>query len=141
MTFADFSVLLDNSRVTAAFRSDLEAYASRRLSERITASARCPRVKVLRVIAQLLSVEPTLAVDCVHIEAVSGCADFVGNVTATEADGREHAFDFDWNCEWKAIQRGYVDAFGFADQIRAAEEFGWQCFARWVRVARAAVSA
>ncbi len=141
MTSADFTDLLDNSRVTAAFRSDLEAYASRRPSERITASARCPRVKVLRVIAQMLSAEPTLTVDGVHIEAISGCADFVGHVTATDADGREHEFDFDWNCEWKAIQLGYVDAFGFADQIRAAEEFGWECFARWARVTRAAVSA
>ena len=141
MTFADFSVLLDSARATAAFRADLEAYASRRPSERITASARCPRVKVLRVIAQLLSDQPALAVDCVHVEAISGCADFVGNVTATDADGREHDFDFDWNCEWKAIQLGYVDAFGFADQIRAADEFGWRCFARWSRVGRAAVSA
>ena len=141
MTFVDFSVLLDRSLATAAFRADLEGYVSRRSTNRITASANCPRVKVLRVIAQLLSDQPALAVDCVHVQAISGCADFVGNVTATDADGREHDFDFDWNCEWKAVQLGYVDAFGFADQIRAAEEFGWQCFARWSRVARAAVSA
>ena len=32
---------------------------------------------------------------------------------------------------WRAEQQGWVDAFGFPDQIRAADEFGWNCFHRW----------
>ena len=84
----------------------------------------------------MLHAEPTLAVDRVHIDAESGCADYTGTVTVTEHNGTEHVFDSEWNCEWKALELGYVDAFGLPDQIRAANEFGWRCFAFWSRAAR-----
>ncbi len=93
-----------------------------------------PRIKVLRTIAQLLHAAPELEVDRLEVRAVSGCADFVGQMTVTDAESAQHTFEFEWNCEWKARQLGYVDHFGFPDQIRAAQEFDWQCFARWDRV-------
>jgi hypothetical protein len=134
MRIEDFAPLLVQSLATPAFRTDLEAFASRQPATRIKASPTNPRVKVLRTIAQLLHAEPTLRVDAVEFRAASGCADFLGTVMVTDADGARHTFDFEWNCEWKARQLGYVDGFGFPDQIRAAEEFGWQCFERWTRL-------
>lgn len=131
MTFPEFTSLLAASRATAAFRADLAAFSSRQPCERISVAGPSPRVKVLRAIAQLLHAEPALAVDRVRVQAVSGCADFVGTMTVTDAAGDTHSYDFEWNCEWKARQLGYVDGFGFPDQIRAAQEFGWDCVERW----------
>jgi hypothetical protein len=131
MMFPEFESLLAASHATAAFRSDLAAFSSREPAERIRVVGPSPRVKVLRTIAQLLHAEPLLAVDRVSVQAVSGCADFVGTLTVTDAAGNAHVYEFEWNCEWKARQLGYVDGFGFPDQIRAAQEFGWDCFERW----------
>ncbi len=135
MTTDNFAPVLAASSATDEFRRDLNAFASRQPSDRIHASPQSPRVKVLRAITQLLHAEPTLEIDRVDVRAVSGCADFVGVLTATDTSGAQHSYDFEWNCEWKAKQLGYVDGFGFPDQIRAAQEFGWQCFERWTRVA------
>ncbi len=131
---SDFDAILGPSQATSGFRSDLAAYANRQPAERITVGLGSPRVKVMRAIAQLLHAEPTLAVERVSVRGASGCADFAGVLTATDAAGEAHVFDFEWNCEWKAKQLGWVDGFGFPDQIRAAQEYGWQCFARWERV-------
>jgi len=133
MTLNDFAPLLAASQATEAFRTDLEAYAARRHADRISTGGNSPRVKVMRVIAQLLHAEPELTVDRVQVRGASGCADFVGTMEVTDADGEVQTFDFEWNCEWKARQLGYLDGFGFPDQIRAANEFGWQCFERWTR--------
>ena len=43
----------------------------------------------------------------------------------------ERQVRFHWDCKWRAQQEGWVDYFGFPDQIRAAREFGWRCFERW----------
>jgi len=133
MTSADFEPLLAASRATTAFRTDLTSYESRQAADRISTIGAAPRVKVLRAIAQLLHAESTIEIDRVSVRGVSGCADFVGELVATDAAGETHRFQFEWNCEWKARQLGYTDFFGFPDQIRAANEFGWQCFARWER--------
>ena len=137
MTFPDFESLLAASRATHAFRTDLAAFASREPADRIRVVGPSPRVKVLRAIAQLLHAEPSISVDRVEVQAVSGCADFVGTLSVTDAAGTSHAFEFEWNCEWKARTLGYVDGFGFPDQIRAAQEFGWDCFERWTSRATA----
>ena len=134
MTFPELAPLLAASRATTAFRSDLEAFAARQPSERISVAGINPRVKVLRTVAQLLHAEPALEVDRLRVQAVSGCADYAGTLDVIDAAGVSHTFEFEWNCEWKARQLGYVDGFGFPDQIRAAEEFGWQCFERWARI-------
>jgi hypothetical protein len=134
MTFPELGPLLAASRATEAFRAELESYAARQPAERISVGGVSPRVKVLRAIAQLLHAEPTLAVDRVRVHAVSGCGDYIGSMDVTESSGASHRFAFAWNCEWKARELGYVDGFGLPDQIRAAQEFGWQCFERWTRV-------
>jgi hypothetical protein len=131
MTFADFTDLLATSRATAAFRSDLEAFIARQPAERVSAALNNPRVKVLRAIAQLLHAEPQLAVDSVRVMGVSGCAEYTGTISVCDAEQVAHDFTFEWNCEWKARQLGWVDGFGFPDQIRAAQEFEWRCFSHW----------
>jgi hypothetical protein len=87
-------------------------------------------VKVLRVLAQLFETAPELEVERVHVDAASGCADFRGVLTV-EARSGTRAFDFVWDCHWRAVQEGWTDAFGLPDQIRAAREFGHRCFERW----------
>ena len=38
---------------------------------------------------------------------------------------------FHWDCKWRALQEGWTDYFGFPDQVRAAREFGHDCFRLW----------
>ena len=133
MMISDFDSLLAVSQATDGFRTDLAAFIARQPAERITASTGSPRIKVLRAIAQLLHAEPSLVVDRVTVRGASGCADFTGAMTVVDPTGESTGFDFVWDCEWKANQLGYVDGFGYPDQIRAAQEFGWQCFQRWNR--------
>jgi hypothetical protein len=38
---------------------------------------------------------------------------------------------FYWDCKWKAQEQGWTDYFGFPDQMRAAREFGYDCFRSW----------
>ena len=75
-----------------------------------------------------------------QVDARSGCSDFVGTAVV-EGGGESRVIRFAWDCRWRAEQEGWVDAFGFPDQIRAADEFGWNCFHRWQLEQRAAVGA
>jgi hypothetical protein len=122
--------LLNASRATAAFKGDVRAFAGGASAPRIALTRRSPRIKVLRVIAQALAAEPDLEIDRVHIDAWSGCADFRGQVHLHDRVGMR-AFDFHWDCHWRALAEGWTDAFGFPDQIRAAKEFSWRCFSVW----------
>jgi hypothetical protein len=119
------------SASTPAFQADVRAYADFREAPRVVVVRAAPRVKVLRVIAQLVTAHPELAVDRVRIEAVSGCADYRGTVTAEITDAAPRAFAFVWDCAWRATREGWVDARGAPDQARAAREFGWRCFSEW----------
>jgi hypothetical protein len=129
----DFAPLLEQSNATDAFTADAMAYRRGEIAERITLARHAPRVKVVRLIAQLAAAEPQLAVDGIYVDAWSGCSDFRGTVRVREASGETHEFDFLWDCEWRAREQGWTDHFGFPDQIRAAREFGWRCFQRWER--------
>ncbi|HET7457556.1 MAG TPA: hypothetical protein VFJ74_07865 [Gemmatimonadaceae bacterium] len=122
--------LLASSHATPEFKADVLAYASYQDAPRITTARHAPRIKVLRLVAQLLSAEPSLPVERVRVEGLSGCADFRGTATV-EAGGETRTFEFVWDCHWRAVQEGWTDAFGLPDQIRAAREFGWRCFERW----------
>ena len=128
--------LLSQSAATEAFKSDVRAYGLHAAVTRIATARHSPRVKVLRVIAQLVAAEPKLAIERVHVDAHSGCSDFAGTLTA-EANGRQYAFQFTWCCQWRAQEEGWTDCFGFPDQMRAAREFGWRCFERWDPIAPA----
>lgn len=118
------------SSATEAFKRDVRAYAATGHAERIVVNPRAPRIKVLRVLAQLLSTEPGLTIEAVRVSGASGCADFTGAVEV-EAAGGVRTFQFSWDCAWRAREERWTDCFGFPDQIRAASEFEWRCFRLW----------
>jgi hypothetical protein len=122
--------ILSRSCATDRFKADLLAFSSRAESPSISLARTVPRIKVIRLINQLLHAHPEWVVDRLHIDARSGCSDFVGTVTV-EGGGESRVVEFAWDCRWRAEQQGWVDAYGFPDQIRAADEFGWNCFHRW----------
>jgi hypothetical protein len=122
--------VISTSRATQDFKVDLESFLSGNPSQRVKVESRVPRVKVRRLLTQLLVSEPALEIDCVVIRGLSGCSDFVGSVEVQTTSG-SHVFDFVWCCRWKAQAEGYVDCFGYPDQLRAALEFDWRCFQQW----------
>jgi len=131
MDSSEFAELLDASDATDGFKEDVQAYIGHRPAPRVEVGRHIPRVKVLRLLTQLLHAEPGLALDSVHIEGTSGCSDFRGVLRAHAADGTSRVFEFVWDCQWRAIQEGWTDGFGLPDQIRAARAFEWRCFAHW----------
>ena len=122
--------LLTAARASPEFKDEVARYARGSVVERIHTVRHAPRIKVLRVLAQLLSQEAALEIERVSIDAWSGCSDFRGTIAVTTADG-VRTFRFHWDCSWRAEQEGWFDAFQLPDQIRAAREFGWRCFSRW----------
>jgi hypothetical protein len=124
--------LISTSRATLDFKSDIQSFLSGSASQRVKVESHVPRVKVRRLLTQLLASEATLEIDRVTIRGSSGCSDFVGSVDV-ETGSETHTFDFVWCCRWKAEREGYLDCFGFPDQMRAALEFDWRCFQRWER--------
>jgi hypothetical protein len=137
-----FDELLTRSRASHEVKVGLRTLASTPFgavheADWLTTARPAPAVKVVRLLTQLLHAEPELAVERVHVDAWSGCSDFSGTVTVTVGREQRH-FDFTWDCRWRAIEEGYVDWFGQPDQIRAAREFDWQCFARWTERSAAA---
>jgi hypothetical protein len=119
------------SRSTPEFQADVRAYADYRDASRVVLLRAAPRIKVLRVIAQLVAAQPDLAIDRVRIEGISGCADYRGTVVAEIVDDKPRTFAFVWDCAWRAAREGWVDSRGNPDQVRAAREYGWQCFSLW----------
>lgn len=124
--------LIQGSSATFEFKVDVTSYLTGEDSARVKLEAYVPRVKVQRLLTQLLVVEPALEIEHVVIRGMSGCSDFVGSVDVQTTSG-SHVFDFAWCCRWRAENEGYVDYFGFPDQARAAQEFDWRCFRRWER--------
>ncbi len=132
--------LLDTAAAADEFKADVRAFAAHQPAPRIRTLRLAPRVKVVRLLTQLLSAERDLAIEQVEIDAVSGCSDFRGTISV-EAGTEIRAFEFAWCCHWRATEQGWRDAFGFADQIRAAREFEWQCFEQWREVGAPGASA
>lgn len=128
----DLDQILDRSQATESFKSDVRAFAARQPVSRIQSARRDPRVKVVRVLSQLMSAEPDLAIEQIALDALSGCSDFRGTVTVTHSAGTS-VFAFNWCCHWRATEEGWIDYFGLPDQIRAAREFEWRCFQTWER--------
>ncbi len=69
------------SRATDAFLADVARFLEHAEAPRVVLRHRAPRVKVLRLLHQLLDAEPELAVERVAIDARSGCSDFTGTIT------------------------------------------------------------
>lgn len=122
--------ILSRSSASARFKADLASYSAYAEPATITLTRNVPRIKVIRLVNHLLNAHPEWAIERLHIDARSGCSDFVGTVTV-EGAGESRSFEFAWDCRWRAEQQGWLDAYGFPDQIRAADEFGWNCFERW----------
>lgn len=122
--------ILVRSRATEGFKRDMLRFAAGEQVSAIEVVGFAPRVKVERVLVQLLNAEPELAIQRVAVRGESGCSDFTGEIRVETATG-SHTFGFTWCCRWRAEQEGWSDYFGFPDQIRAAREFGWDCFQRW----------
>ena len=133
---SDLEHLLEQSSATETFKNDVRGYFATGRAEHIRMDGFAPKVKVRRLLAHMLASEPTLAVGGVTLRARSGCSDFIG-IVHVEADGVAQTFEFIWDCRWRAEQEGWIDCFGFPDQIRAAQEFDWRCFQRWTPVASA----
>lgn len=123
---------MTTSAATSDFKSAVASFLSGEASERVKVESRVPHVKVRRLLSQLLSAEPGLEIESVTVRGMSGCSDFVGTV-AVETKTGPAVFDFAWDCRWRAQAEGFVDYFGFPDQMRAAQEFDWQCFRQWER--------
>jgi len=104
--------------------------------DRVRLDRPMPRIKVRRLLTHVLAAEPDLAVEHVVLSARSDCSDFVGVVHVHTSTGT-HVYEFIWDCRWRAEQEGWLDVFGFPDQLRAADEFDWRCFARWEKTATA----
>jgi len=124
--------VIQGSRATHDFKEAVAGFVAGDRPERVKLETYVPRVKVQRLLTQLLALEPSLEIEQVVIRGMSGCSDFVGSVDVQTTSG-SHVFDFVWCCRWRAESEGYVDYFGFPDQLRAAQEFDWRCFQRWER--------
>ena len=121
---------LEAAEAHPEFKREVLDFVKGAPTKRIEMQGYAPRVKVERVLTQLLHAHPDLPVERVTVRGRSGCSDFTGEVSVYASD-REHRFAFTWCCAWRAEQEGWRDCFGFWDQARAAREFGFRCFSRW----------
>lgn len=123
--------LLEQSRASEGFRDAIQGFLrDGRPSERLRFDLYSPPVKVERTLTKLLEAHPELPIETVEIEGSSGCEFYRGEMRVT-AGGEARRIRFHWDCKWRALQEGWTDYFGFPDQMRAAREFGYDCFKRW----------
>jgi hypothetical protein len=131
--------LLAESAAAETFKTAVRSYSSHAQTDRIRVEGSAPSVKVKRLLAHILSAESRLPIERISLRGRSGCSDFVGTVQLHTAQGT-HAYEFVWDCRWRAEQEGWIDYFGFPDQIRAAREYDWNCFERWEALGSAELS-
>jgi len=122
--------VLATSSAAETFKSAVRSYCETGSADHIQVDGFAPRIKVRRVLTQVLATQPDLPIERIAVRARSGCSDFVGTVQVHTA-GETRVFEFVWDCRWRAEQEGWTDCFGFPDQIRAAQEYDWRCFLRW----------
>jgi len=123
-------LILGKSQATDSFKFDVASFCAGHPAPRVHVEGFAPRVKVQRVLMQLLAAEASLPITRVVVRGRSGCSDFAGEVRV-ETVSETRVFEFVWDCRWRAEQEGWIDCFGLPDQMRAAQEFGWQCFQLW----------
>lgn len=129
------SEYLERSRAAEQLKRDVRALAAMPwggvpASATVVCVRYAPAVKVVRVLTQLFSQLPDCPIEKIELDARSGCSDFSGTVTV-HAEGSARVFEFVWDCRWRAAEEGWLDHWGEPDQMRAAREFGWRCFATW----------
>lgn len=126
---------LDRSPAADSLKNEIRAlvaqpFGSARSGSALLCARSMPAVKVERVLTMLFTELSDVPIERVEIDARAGCSDFSGHITVT-AHGTTRVFEFVWDCRWRAAEEGMLDHWGEPDQIRAAREFGWRCFARW----------
>jgi hypothetical protein len=122
---------LERSQATPAFRESVAAFLKTgRSNDHLVFDYRSPTVKVERALTKALEEYPELPFESIELEGSSGCEYYRGVMTL-RAEGVERRVRFHWDCKWRAEQQGWRDYFGFADQTRAAREFGHDCFRVW----------
>lgn len=126
--------LLTESRAADAFKSDVIRFLETGRAERLEIRGYAPRVKITRLLKHVLASHPELDIQHLSVNGQSGCSDFAGTVEVATSTERK-TFEFVWCCRWRAEEEGWVDYFGFPDQMRAAREFDWRCFKVWQPVA------
>jgi hypothetical protein len=127
-TAQPIGALLENSAATDEFKAAVIQVKGGRSSPLIVHNYAVPPVKAVRAICKLLEEAPDFEVKNVNIQGASGCSDFEGTL---EVNGGERRYYFTWDCAWRAKQEGFVDSWGSPDQIRAAQQFGYQCFKKF----------
>ena len=128
--YPELADLLTESSATDSFKSDVIRFLETGQAERVEVRGYAPRVKVTRVLKQILASHPDLDIEQLSIVGQSGCSDFVGTVELETANDSKK-IEFVWCCRWRAQEEGWLDYFGFPDQMRAAREFDWRCFKVW----------
>lgn len=117
--------LLAASAASAPFKQAIRDLSAGRPQNLILANAGSPPVKIARVVTKLIEAYPEIAFEKLDVEGQSGCSEYFGKAVAQPGN---HRFEFEWDCRWRAEERGWVDGFGDPDQIRAARTLGYQCF-------------
>lgn len=120
--------LLERSSVSDAFREAVVRFLREgRPNDRIAYNRESPPVKVERALTRALEEYPRLAVESIDVRGMSGC-EFYRGVMEVRTAAEVRTVSFHWDCKWKAVEMGWHDYFGFPDQMRAAREFGYDCF-------------
>lgn len=130
---SELELILSKSRAAETFKNSVRRFCAKGDAEHIRVEGFAPPIKVRRLLAHMLETESDLPIERVSLRGRSGCSDFVGTVRV-ETKSDTHVYEFIWDCRWRAEQEGWTDYFGFPDQIRAAREYDWRCFARWETV-------
>ena len=89
----DIEELLARSAATEAFKADVRSYLAHQNVPTIEVLRHSPRVKVQRLLTQLLHAEGHLPIERVSIDALSGCSDFRGTVSVS-AQGSSRVYGF-----------------------------------------------
>lgn len=125
--------LLESSSATPGFITHVRSFLEDgRSNPGVVFASGAPPVKVRRTLTRLLEMYPCSDIERVEITASSGCEYFRGDLLVHSAQSSEpRHVRFYWDCRWRAEQEGWVDYFGFPDQIRAAREYDHDCFRSW----------
>jgi hypothetical protein len=130
---SDLEQILERSQALEPFKHAVRSYCTSGAADLIHIDGYAPAVKVRRLLAHILSSEPHLPIERVWLRGRSGCSDFSGTVQVHTPAGTS-SYEFIWDCRWRAEQEGWLDCFGFPDQIRAAREYDWRCFQHWAPI-------
>src|SRR5205823_1019412 len=91
----DLLPYLDSAAAHPEFKREVLDYVRGRDTARIELDGYAPRVKVERLLTQLLHAYPTLPVEAVVVKGHAGCSDFTGELTVKTSEA-ELRFAFTW---------------------------------------------